>query len=89
MEKLYKIPLTLFFLIGNLASFVSNAQSTNTRARSTFPCEAVIPPSISITTDAPNNLTICGSTQWHFDVDYTDGDLYQWKILDPAMGSIV
>lgn len=47
------------------------------------------PPSVAISTDAPANLTICGSTQWNFNLDYTGGDLYQWEVLDPAMGSIV
>ncbi len=49
----------------------------------------ILPSSITMTTDAPPNLTVCGSTQWSFETDYTQGDLYQWKILDPAMGSIV
>ena len=89
MEKCYKIPFTLFFLTGNLASMVSTAQTARTDARYVFPCDDPPPSSITLTTDAPPDLTVCGSTQWHFDVDYTGGDLYQWKILDPAMGSIV
>lgn len=44
-------------------------------------------PSVSILTNAPNE--ICGSTQWNFETDYVDGDLYHWKILSPEMGSIV
>lgn len=46
-------------------------------------------PSVNISTDAPQDLTVCGSTQWAFETDYAGGDLYQWKILDPMMGSIV
>ncbi|NEN25881.1 hypothetical protein G3O08_20530, partial [Cryomorpha ignava] len=89
MERLYKIPFTLFFLTSNMVSFVSNGQTTRTKSGSIFPCDDPPPPSITLTTDAPANLTVCGSSQWAFDVNYTGGDLYQWKILDPAMGSIV
>ncbi|NEN25633.1 hypothetical protein G3O08_19245 [Cryomorpha ignava] len=85
----YKIPSTLFFLIGNLVSLVLHVQSTRTNAKAAFPCDDPPPSSISITTNAPADLTICGSSQWSFDIDYTAGDLYQWKISDPAMGSIV
>ncbi len=89
MEKLYKIPFTLFFLTSNMVSFVSNGQTTRTKSGVVFPCDEPPPQSITLTTSAPPNLTVCGSSQWAFDVNYTAGDLYQWKILDPAMGSIV
>src|SRR5690554_1186173 len=87
MERIYKIPFTLFFLTGNLATLLSQGQRPN--VRSSFMCDPPAPTSITMTTDAPSNLTVCGSSQWAFDIDYTGGDLYQWKILDPAMGSIV
>ena len=88
MERLYRIPFTLFFLTINLISIMAIAQTNLPYSRINYPCDDPAPSSITMSTDAPTD-TICGSTQWSFQTDYTQGDLYQWKILDPAMGSIV
>lgn len=32
--------------------------------------------------------TVCGSTDWNYSLNYTGGDLYEWKIVDQSMGSI-
>lgn len=32
--------------------------------------------------------TVCGSTDWDYSLNYTGGDLYEWKIVDQSMGSV-
>ena len=83
MKELYKFLFTLLFLTANMVSFVTHGQIIPNKY-----CGDPPPQSINITTNSPSD-TICGSSQWAFEVDYTDGDLYEWKILDPTLGSIV
>lgn len=34
------------------------------------------------------NDTVCGSTDWNYSLNYTGGDLYEWKIVNESMGSV-
>src|SRR5690554_5552066 len=87
MNNRYKLLLILLFM-GNLASWETYGQSKTANVPTVL-CKDPAPSSVTITTNAPKDRTICGSTQWNFDMDYTNGDLYEWKILNPSMGSIV
>ena len=32
--------------------------------------------------------TVCGSTDWDYALNYTGGDIYEWKIVNESMGSV-
>lgn len=80
--------LMLLSFMGNMAAWETYCQSNSVNV-STVLCNDPAPSSVTITTNAPKDRTICGSSQWNFDMDYSNGDLYEWKILNPSMGSIV